>query len=60
MANRWEGFSDLEIYVLKRQAFDASVHIMRGSRPYDQTIKDLHTKLMNELSEEDRRRNKET
>jgi hypothetical protein len=52
--NRWEGFSDEEVYMLKRSLMEASWNIhMENPKKYHESQKKIHTDLMNELSSED-------
>lgn len=54
MTNKYEHFTDEEIYLLKRQAIESSFNIMFDE--FYEPLRDLHGKLLNELSEEDSKR----
>lgn len=57
MKNKYALFSDNEIYILKRQAMESSYNIVMTGR-YNEDEINIHTTLLNELSDEDQKREK--
>lgn len=55
--NKYALFNDDEIYMLKRQAMESSYNIVMTGRYNEDEIK-IHTMLLNELSDEDKKRQK--
>ena len=55
MDNRWVGFSDYEVYMLKRSLMEASWNIQM-EKDYTKEQRKLHEDLMNELGAEDSKR----
>lgn len=53
--SRWSGFTDDEIYMLKRMAIESSCEIIRGDRYHDDD-KQIHTDILNDLIVESKRR----
>ena len=53
--NKYEHFSDDEIYMLSRQSIEASFNIMFNAL-YGEQEKKIHSNLMNELAMERSRR----
>lgn len=49
--NKFNLFTDDELYVLKRQAIESSFEIMMGER-YDKDFKKAHGKILNEITNE--------
>ena len=54
-ANKFEHFTDDELYILKRQAMESSWEIC-GCGAYSEYEVKLHEKLMNEIADEIKRR----
>ena len=50
--SRFSEFSDSEVYMLKRQAIEASSEIMFGDQNYTKPEIDIHERLLNEIVEE--------
>lgn len=55
MAGRFKDFTDDEVYMLSRQAIEASFEIMMKSR-YNEYEAKIHSALMNELADENKLR----
>ena len=53
--DRWSGFTDKEIYMLKRSLMESSfeIHMMKD---YSKEQRKMHEDLLNELGGEDSRR----
>ena len=58
MDNKFEKFTDDEIYVLKRQAIESSANIMLSGR-YEPDFRKAHGDMLNEITSEIKRRSTE-
>lgn len=55
--DKFQYFSDAELYVLKRHAIESSYEIVMTDK-YSKDVKKIHGVLMNEIIEEIKRRDK--
>lgn len=55
MTNKYELFTDDELYMLSRQAIESSYEIVESERYSEEEIL-LHEKILNEIIEEQKRR----
>ena len=53
--NKWENFTDEEIYMLKRQAMEGSFEIVMTGK-YSESEKRIHNELLNGVIDEIKRR----
>jgi hypothetical protein len=49
--NKYKGFTDAELYVLKRQAIESSYEIVCGDL-YKDSVKTIHGRILNEIIDE--------